>query len=234
MNIEHNKLADYVKDYPALLNFLERVGIKLGFRDKSIKQVCEENNLDLPFIIDLMMLIINRDEFNPNFLDNYKIDHTVNYLRNSHKSYVFDYIPEIESLINELSKFEIQREKDCKLLMMYFKDYKDEFVKHINYEDTVIFPYIIEIANSNFEEKSKNSGNKSVTEYMLNHDNLDEKLEDLKNLLIRYFKPFENTKVIRSIIKLLFEMEEDLIIHELIENKILFPKAQNIENHLSF
>lgn len=106
MTVEENKLADYVKDYPALLNFLERVGIKLGFRDKSIKQICQELDLDIPFVIDLMMLIINREDFNPNYLDNYKIDHTINYLRNSHRSYVFDYIPEIESLIQQLSEVE--------------------------------------------------------------------------------------------------------------------------------
>lgn len=230
MNIEDNKLADYIKDYPALLNFLERLGIKLGFRDKTIKQICLDNNHDQSFVIDLMMLIINRENFNPNYIENYKIDFTVNYLRNSHKSYVNDYIPEIESLIQKLAEIEKDREADSKLLMMYFRDYKDEFVKHIQHEDTVIFPYIIEI--SKLDSNSKKA-EKSVSEYMQHHDNLDEKLEDLKNLLIRYFKPFENTKIIRDIIKLLFEMEEDLIIHELIENKILFPKAQILENRYS-
>lgn len=227
MKIEDNKLADYIKDYPALLNFLERLGIKLGFRDKSIIQICIDYNIDQSFFIDLMMLIINRENFNPNYLVSYKIDYTVNYLRNSHKSYVYDYIPEIETLIHQLSEIEKDREADSKLLMMYFRDYKDEFVKHIHHEDTVIFPYIIELSKS---DKSSKNADKSVSEYMQHHDNLDEKLEDLKNLLIRYFKPFENTKIIRSIIKLLFEMEEDLIIHELIENKILFPKAQILEN----
>lgn len=231
MTVEENKLADYVKDYPALLNFLERVGIKLGFRDKSIKQICQELDLDIPFVIDLMMLIINREDFNPNYLDNYKIDHTINYLRNSHRSYVFDYIPEIESLIQQLSEVEKNREADSKLLMMYFRDYKDEFVKHIQHEDAVIFPYIMELSSHN--QQNSNKASKPVTEYMQAHDNLDEKLEDLKNLLIRYFKPFDNTKIIMNIIKLLFDMEEDLIIHELIENKILFPKAQILENQYS-
>ncbi|HRP02111.1 MAG TPA: hemerythrin domain-containing protein [Candidatus Kapabacteria bacterium] len=224
MILEDNKLADYIKDYPALLNFLDRLGVKLGFRDNTIKQVCEQYNLEVKFVIDLMMLIINRDEFNPNYLDNYAVINTVKYLKNSHQSYEFDYLPEIESLINRLAELERNRELDCKLLMMYFKEYKDDFIKHINYEDSVIFPLIVNANNTNEDINKDNI----VAEYMQNHDNLDEKLVDLKNLLIRYFRPFENIAIIRSIINLLFEMEEDLRIHELIENKILFPKAQII------
>lgn len=224
MILEDNKLADYIKDYPALLNFLDRLGVKLGFRDNTIKQVCEQYNLEIKFVIDLMMLIINRDEFNPNYLDNYAVINTVKYLKNSHQSYEFDYLPEIESLINRLAELERNRELDCKLLMMYFKEYKDDFIKHINYEDSVIFPLIVNANNTNEDINKDNI----VAEYMQNHDNLDEKLVDLKNLLIRYFRPFENIAIIRSIINLLFEMEEDLRIHELIENKILFPKAQII------
>ncbi len=229
MKIEDNRLADYVRDYPALLNFLDRLGIKLGFRDKSIKQVCLEYNLDVKFVIDLMMLIINREEFNPHYLANYSIGNTIYYLKNSHKSYQYDYIPTIETLINKLTELESDRELDCKLLMMYFKDYKDEFIKHINYEDAVIFPYIIDVANMKGDINTEMEI--AVSEYMQNHDNLDEKLVDLKNLLIRYFQPFEHSIIIRKIINALFEMEEDLQIHELIENKILFPMTQLIKIH---
>ena len=180
-----------------------------------------------------MMLIINREEFNSDNTENYNISNTVNYLRNSHRSYINEYIPELKNLINQLSDTEPARFADCNLLMMYFRDYQDEFLKHLNYEDSVIFPYIIKISPDKSPGKSDELmelvKQKSITGYMQHHDNLDEKLEDLKNLLIKYFKPFDNSKIVRRIIKILFEMEEDLIIHELIENKILFPKVQKIE-----
>lgn len=232
MGITNNILADFIKRYPNLLNFLDRLEIPLGLKDKTIKDICKEYNFDIGYFLDLMFLIINRDLFNSQNIENYSITSTIMYLRNSHKSYINEYLPEMEQLINKLSQLETNRQNDCNLLKRYFKEYSDEFINHLNYEDQLIFPYInrLEMIEKDKTVDLADFTSLSIEKYMEVHENLDEKIQDLKNLLIKYFKPFDNEKIIYKIIKLLFEMEEDLIIHELIENKILFPKAKILEN----
>lgn len=236
-NIFDKKLADYVIGNSSLLNFLDRLNIKLGFRESTINEICNNYKIDKYFFTELMLLIINRNDFNPNHIEKFNISDTILYLRNSHKSYKTQYIPEIEKLISKLKKSEKDRETDCNLLYIYFKEYKTEFIKHLKKEDSDIFNYIIKIENNLIQNQINSKLIKyieanTIKNYIISHDNLDEKLDDLKNLLIKYFKPFENENIIRKIIKILFELEEDLQIHELIENKILFPKAKQLEERI--
>ncbi len=237
MEIEAQKLADYVNEHPQLLNFLERLEIKLGFGDKTIKQVCDENKIPVLFFVELMLLIIRKYEFNPKYINEFQPRHTIGYLRNSHRSYTEEYLFELESLIGSLKKTEKARVADCNLLAKYFNDYKDEFLKHIQYEDRNVFPCIIELekvfaAGSSNIEASVKKIKFRIHDYINIHDSLDEKLNDLKNLIIKYFRPFSDTKTVRGLLKLLFELEEDLQLHELIENHILFPQAKIMEDNL--
>lgn len=237
MNLQKEKLADAVKKHPSLLNFLDRLGIKLGFGDASIDEVCRNNTIPIPFFIELMQLIIKRYEFNPNYIKEFEPKLTVSYLENSHKSFINDYLNDFEIIINELSHLEIERHQECLLLERYFKIYRSEFEEHLQYEDNIIFPYILalesSIVSNNYDytifDKIQNN---PITNYMKNHSSLDDKLNDLKSLIIMFFKPFRAEKLVRKLLKLMFELDEDLKLHELIENKILFPQAKQMEEKI--
>lgn len=234
MNLYNEKLADAVKKHPNLLNFLDRLEIKLGFGDSSIEEVCRNNSIPIAFFIELMQLIIKRYEFNPNYTKDFEPKLTVRYLENSHKSFLNDYLNDFDLIINELFKIEKERQQECLLLERYFKIYRTEFESHLQYEDNVIFPYILalesSISTNNFDyiifDKIQNN---PITNYMKNHSSLDDKLNDLKSLIIMFFKPFGSEKLVRRLLKLMFELDEDLKLHELIENKILFPQAKQME-----
>ncbi|OGU10695.1 MAG: hypothetical protein A2X61_04985 [Ignavibacteria bacterium GWB2_35_12] len=235
MKIQGEGLAEIVKDNPNLLNFLDRLDVQLGFGDKTIEQICKSNHIEIPFFVEMLQLILKRYEFNPRYIDEFEPKLTVKYLRNSHKSFLNDYLSEIERYIESLKNNETNRKKDCDLMMNYFQDYKTEFVNHLQYEDNTIFPYIIElekiisenIPNSKIIEKIKIE---PINNYIKDHGSLNEQLNDLKYLIIKYFKPFKETKIVRSLIKVIYELEEDLEIHELIENQILFPQTKKMED----
>lgn len=234
MKIQDERLVDVVKDNPILLNFLERLDIQLGFGDKTIEQICKSNHIEIPFFVEMLQLILKKYEFNPRYIDEFEPKLTVKYLRNSHKSFLNDYLTEIEVNIESLKKYEKNRKKDCYLMMNYFQDYKTEFIKHLKYEDNTIFPYILELEKSLSEKKPQTEiilkiKKYPIANYMRIHDSLNEKLNDLKYLIIKYFKPFKYTKIVRTLIMILYELESDLEIHELIENQILFPQTKKME-----
>lgn len=234
MKIQEEKLGDIVKYHPQLLNFLDRLDIQLGFGDKTIDDICREYHIASDFFIELLQLIIKKYDFNPNYIEEFEPKLTIKYLFKSHKSFLNDYISDLEIIIENLKNEEINREKDCNLLIKFFNDYKVEFCEHLNYEDNVIYPYILELEKAISDIKPEKSivdriKHNPMKNYIKKHGSLDEKLNDLKSLIIKFFKPFKSAKNIRLLIKLLYELEEDLHLHELIENKILFPQAKKME-----
>jgi len=232
-----SKLADIVNKNVQLLPFLHRMNLKLGFGDKTIDEICKENNINEEFFIELMQLIIKKYEFNKKYADNFEINLTVDYLKKSHQSYLNQNLRKIEDLINQIIELETSRKDDTAILLNFFLGYKKEFYLHLQHEDSDIFPYILKIEeyfrnkSSDYEVKTLIKQN-TIKKYITKHESLNEQLNDLKNLLIKYFRPFDNELLIQSLILKLFELERDLLDHELIENKILFPTVYQIEQHL--
>jgi regulator of cell morphogenesis and NO signaling len=211
--------------------------IQLGFGDKTIREICKEHGIDQYFFVELLQLIINKYEFDPINIHMFSIDLTVKYLKNSHKSYLEDYLPQIIGYIESLSLIEANRAKDCRVLQVYFKEYREEFNKHLKYEDTIVFPYILFLIekHESTEYDSEFIGSikkNSIKYYIRKHESLDEKLQDLKNLFIKYIHPFDNSTIVRSLLRVLYELEQDLRLHEMIENQILFKQAESIENNI--
>ena len=237
MAILDEKLAIYIRKHPDLINFLNRLGIPLGFGNKTIKIICDEYGIDHYFFTELLQLIIKRYPLDSGNIHKFNIILTVKYLRSSHRHYLDFFLPDIEKMINILSESEPNRQKDCKVISYYFQAYKKEFINHLDNEDNYIFPYIIDlnaaagISTKNDEMLDRINKN-TIKNYIISHESLDEKLFDLKSLLIKHVKPFNNYFLISKLLKALFDLEEDLKIHELIENEILFQQALRIEDKL--
>ncbi len=68
--------------------------------------------------------------------------------------------------------------------------------------------------------------------YEREHDNVDEKLYDLKNILIKYVHGNVPESTYNEVIFELFRLEKDIQDHTRIENKILVPLVVETENSL--
>jgi regulator of cell morphogenesis and NO signaling len=69
----------------------------------------------------------------------------------------------------------------------------------------------------------------SVIDYKHHHDNIDDKLADIKGLIIKYL-PFEDKNNLRrKLLNCLFDLEHDLKIHTLIEDTVLIPLVEKFE-----
>jgi regulator of cell morphogenesis and NO signaling len=127
--------------------------------------------------------------------------------------------------------------KDLALVKKFFISYHNEFTKHIEREEKEIFPYVMEI------EKAMETGfadnvllarikKYPIKKYAKEHENVDEKVNDLYNILIKYLPPLPNEEIVYSILYELFDLERDVKDHSLIEDKILIPKVSELESNL--
>jgi regulator of cell morphogenesis and NO signaling len=222
------RISDIIPDNPYLLLFFEHFGITLPVKNKTIQEICDENKLNSELVIWFANLFNGITELSePQFsLEDTKA--IIQYLKNSHEFYSHEIYPEILDTIEQLAK--INHSSEMELVKKFFAEYFDEVTEHLDYENNVVFPYVIDlyerIKNGRLKKQIKEY---SVVEYREHHNDIEEKLEDLKKLLIKYL-PEKNDQIIRrKLLFSLFELEYDLNVHSQIEEHILIPLVEQLE-----
>jgi regulator of cell morphogenesis and NO signaling len=128
---------------------------------------------------------------------------------------------------------ELNESTEIILLERFFNEYCKEVTEHLAYEDLVAFPFILNLHSHLTEKPSeKYLQSYSVADYKEHHNDIEEKLTDLKNLLIKYLPQKEDQQIRRKLLFNLFELEFDLNIHSRIEDKILVPLVELMERNL--
>jgi regulator of cell morphogenesis and NO signaling len=227
------KMAEIILRNHHTLPVIQRFGINFGFGDKTVEEVCHSEEVNLDFFLEIINAFLDYDYFPQKKLQSFSVSLTVNYLKKTHENYLAEKIPFIESLINELISNSGKEKAKFMLLKKFFKEYKEEFIAHIHREDDLVFPYALSVENAFLKKNTKVLPDiYSMQNFIGEHDNIEIKLTDLKNIIIKYLPPTGNNKLCNSILNELFELEKDLRDHSRIEEKIMVPKVLEMENYL--
>lgn len=215
------KLADLIHSDYRLLLLLPRFGLNLGFGDKSVHECCEQNQIS----DKLFIMICNVYAFSHYLpceedLKQVDLNQLIQYLQRSHSYYLDNRIQTIQNQLYAISENGAGQHR--KILSRFFEEYKNEVINHFEYEEKTVFPYILNM------KQGTNKGY-SIEVFEQNHSNIEDKLNDLKNIVIKYLPGttllLEKTSMLFNI----FSLEEDLCKHTLIEDKILIPLVQKQE-----
>ncbi|KAB2871792.1 MAG: hypothetical protein F9K37_02250 [Bacteroidales bacterium] len=222
---EH-RMADLVLSDYNLLPIINRFGIRLGFRDKTVEQICKERNVNSEFFLAIINTYINPDYLPDSGLINVPVNSIVDYLQQTHRYYIEYTVPEIERLLSLLLKS--SNTQNLHLIEKFYLDYKVELIEHIQNEESQVFPYVLNLVNDKFRKV-----NYSIHSFEREHTDLDEKLSDLRNLIIKYLEPTYNDNFCNDFLLALQRFEDDLKDHARIEDKILVPVVAKIEEELN-
>lgn len=225
------KLSDLIVENPYLLLLLEHFEIALPVQDKSVATVCSESGISTELFCAFAALY-NGNGIAPGLkLDENDALCMVAFLKTSHRFYSEQIYPEIMELIERMSQ--VNSHKEMKLVSVFFSQYFREVMAHLDYENDIFHPYVLWLAGRLLEQSTSNYPQEySVEQYKVHHDDIEEKLNDLKKLLIKYL-PMEQDRHLRhQLFFLLSELEFDLKIHSEIEELILMPLAQQLEKKL--
>lgn len=213
-------MADIILANYKILTLLPRFDIRLGFGESTLAQTCERFGVNQDFFL-LVCNIYTYDEYLPSVHEIADLDifSIIDYLKKSHDYYVNKRIGVIEQRINQIAA---QHGKNYRIIDKFFGEYKQEILNHFKYEETIVFPNIIDTHNGM-------SVNFRIDQYESNHYNIDDKLSDLKNILIKYLAEDYLTEERNAILLDIFMFEEDLKQHTLIEDRILIPYVRKYE-----
>ena len=219
---ENTKMAELVISNPTLMLTLSRFGIELGFGDQNVKEVCEKAKVSPSFFL-LICNLYSNPEFIPTKDDIKSVDANaiLSYLSESHKYYLKERLPHIESHLKRI--VEACPARFGNTINRFFNEYKDEVESHFKYEEEIVFPYIKSLCNNAL------TSNFSIREFESNHSNIEDKLNDLMNILIKYLPanifPKERIEISLDIM----EVTSDLSCHTLVEERVLVPFVEMME-----
>jgi len=225
------RMSDLIFDNPSILLLMEHFGLDFIVHEKTVLQLCEQNNINAKVFISFANMY---NGFNLAEVEDFsKTDLTdiILYLKNSHNYYENEKYPEIRHYIQEL--YLKNNSPEIKLIDKFFDEYFEEVKEHLSYENRIAFPYFNELLhNEDSEKNGKQKHDFSVKDYSEHHTDIESKLNDLKELLLKHV-PVQNDRMLRrKIIVSLFELEYDLNIHSTIEETILMPLIGKLEKSL--
>ncbi len=227
------KMAELIHQNFEVLTVIRRFDIELGFGEKTIEEVCINNKINPDFFLEIINSFNDEDYFSQSNLQAHDVEDILFYLKNTHRFYLTKKFPEIEQLIHEL-EFSENNSQNKQLLENFFNEYKEEFINHVQREEERIYPYITDLDKAlkskkaciNFHENMKKY---TISNYQQEHEDVEEKLYDLKNIIIKYLPSPLNTDGYNSILIKLFKLENDLNEHSRIEEKVIVPKVLEME-----
>lgn len=223
------KLSAIVEENFKILRILKRLGIMPGFGEKSVKDVCAGNNISSELFLAISNMTTYRN-FEPDteFLKNLPTLQLVNYLRSTHYEFILNDIPLVEKSINEIADSKDFADSHSSVFVNFFKEYKSELLSHFEYEDGTVFPYISSIIGG------KTFPGYSIEKFEENHTNIESKISDLKNILLKYFPSVKPHPQLYDLIEQLYILQAEFENHAKLEDRLLVPHVEFLETSRRF
>lgn len=218
-----DKLSYVIANDYRLLQVMSRFGITLGFGEKTIYDVCKQCNVDADTFLAVINYVKNGAENHAQRIDNINVSCLLSYLKKTH-TYFLDYLfPNI--------RFHLLNAIDCSvnneiafLVLKFYDEYVEEVRIHMEFEENMTFPFVEKVIAGDAVSLEKS--------HLLSkhHLSIEYKLKELKNLFMQYYPAKENNEKLNGVIISIYQAEEELMIHCLVEDNIFSPAVRRLDN----
>lgn len=218
-----DKMISLIRDNYNLLQSLGSFGINLGFGDKTVREVCSDQNVDTYTFLAVVNFTINgyRD-FDD--IDKLSIPTLMQYLRASHEYYLGFQLPFIRK---ELQGALDEHDNLARLILKLYDEYAHSIRIHMQYEEKMVFPYV----NNLLEGKTTNGYD--IETFSKHHGKTDDKLRELKSIIIKYLPSdgLRNNQLSATLYDI-YNNEEWLSLHAEVEEHLFIPAIRWLERKM--
>ena len=215
-----DKMISLIRDNYDLLQMLGSFGISLGFGDKTVKETCENNNVDTYTFLAVVNYIINgQGEFVSD--GQLSVPTLLHYLEASHAYFLDFQLPYIR---RELQESLDERESLAKLILRFYDEYAHEIRRHMKYEQKTLFPYVQSLIDG------QPVRDYDVETFSKHHGAADKKLRELKLLIIKYLpQDGHHNNQLTATLHDIYENEVWLRQHAMVEDDVFVPAIRRLE-----
>lgn len=213
-----DRMCDLVCDRYPVLQVMSRFGIALGFGDKSIAEVCADNRVDTATFLAVVNLLMNHG-LGEELADGVSVRALTDYLHNSHGYFLNFRLPAIRRKLIEA--VDCAQNDVAFAILRFFDEYVAEVQRHMAYEEERVFPYVERLL------AGERQNDYSIEIFRRHHDQVDAKLRELKNIIIKYY-PSGSTNELNGVLFDIFTCEQELASHNAVEDEIFIPAVERL------
>ena len=215
-----DKMISLIRDNYDLLQALGSFGINLGFGDKTVRETCEDNDVDTYTFLAVVNYAMNGyGEFDND--EQISVPTLLHYLEASHAYFLEFQLPYIR---RELSESLDENDSLGRLILKFYDEYAHEIRRHMQYEQKTLFPYVQQLIDG------EPANDYNVETFSKHHGAADKKLRELKLLIIKYLPQdgLHNNQLTATLHDI-YENEVWLRQHAMVEDHIFVPAIRRLE-----
>ena len=234
-NIERKTLSEIVtNDFRAAAVF-EKYGLDFCCHgNKSLIDATSEKQIQTEALLtDLTKAFQSNDTSTIDF-NNMELDRLVDYIIETHHSFVRKKLPFITELGNKVVNAHGEHHPEVKEIAELFRGVKVEFEGHLVKEEMILFPQIKKLAevkrgSAQYQRPPFGTIANPIRVMEAEHENAGAAFDSIKQLAQNYNPPADACNTFKVYYAELENFENDLHKHVHLGNNILFPKSLAVE-----
>jgi regulator of cell morphogenesis and NO signaling len=215
-----DKMIDLISDNYSMLQGLSAFGIRLGFGDKTVCEVCREQDVDCYTFLMVVNFLING--YTPKESDEkISVKTLLGYLQASHRYFIDFQLPSIRTKLEESLH---KGDGLATLILRLYDEYAHDIRLHMKYEEKTLFPYVEALL------RGEQTSGYNVDIFSKHHSDTKGKFQELKNIIIKYLphNGLANNQLTATLYDI-YNNEEWLLNHSNVEEILFVPAIRLLE-----
>lgn len=218
-----DRMISLIRDNYNVLQALGAFGINLGFGDKTVREICDEQQVDCHTFLLVVNYIINGYRHQgPD--ESVSVRTLLHYLHASHEYYLGFQLPYIRK---ELEDAMSEDPRMLQLILRLYDGYARSIMQHMKYEEQNLFPYVEALL------RGEKPADYNIETFAEHHNDATVKLQELKAIIIKYVPAsgLTNNKLTATLHHI-YNNEEWLYLHANVEDEIFTPAIRHLEQQV--
>lgn len=225
---ESQKMADLIADQPGVLLVMSRFGMPLGVGDQTVSEYCSTHSVDSTTFLAVANFARMPRDAAEYYVPRLKVESLIEYLKRAHEYFLDFQLPMIRRKL--LEAVDCSRDNEVAYMILKFYDeYTGEVRRHMQHENRRIFTYVESLMQHRRPDASF-----EISQFARSHVGIDRKLQELKNIIIKYYTPRagEGCDMLNNVLFDIYACEADLRSHCQVEDMLFVPAVRRLEENI--
>lgn len=222
-----DKMYELVQDDCRILQIMSRMGLPLGFGEKTVEQVCRDSNVDTTTFLALANYTKQGKAVASYFIDKVSVASLMEYLIRCHHHFHFFLLPYIRRMLVEAINYS-ETNKVAFLIIKFYDEYTNAVKHHTDLENSKIFPGVRLLLEGTPKPDFH------ISNFVKSHDGMDKKLVELRNIVIKYYSSPNpsHQEHLYAALEQICTLETDIRAHCELEDALFVPAVQLLEDKI--
>lgn len=231
-SILERTVGELVAEQPSRSRIFEKVGIDYCCKgNQPLGEACAAKGVAVEPIIEALQSEPKVEEDGAITALYQSAEELADYIIAKHHAYMRENLPRLAFLTEKVAEVHGEDDKRLKQLHLAYMQFKAETDGHLDKEEVMLFPFIKMLANGQ-RPPFPPTVMMPIRRMLEEHDAHGQNLELFRDLTDNFTAPAHACNTYRAMLQGLEEMVQDLHRHIHLENTVLFPWAERMEQEL--